>query len=458
MRDRKDITEYRLQQLKYVVADLLSSMLVWVAFLVFRWLIYDERFFTVDNVLVPAFNFYQPLIFYPLACLVVHYLFGYYLRPSTKAYGKDFLRTLVSSALISLGAFFCIIIDDAVEHYHLYYHSLLVLFGLQFVLTYLPRLALTIYSHYQIRTGKYPNATVIIGDNARIHSLQQEVPELRNAYTLSSKKINTFHDFRKKHGIRHAIIALNENASEMALYDIIHRIYPEQVTISFPPRVFDMLTGAAKITEINDTPFVNITEQPMSDSSLCIKRAFDVGVSIVCLIVLFPVFLGVAIAIRCNSKGPIIYSQERIGLYGRPFRILKFRTMYTDAESHLPQLAQEEDPRITRVGRILRKYRLDELPQFWNIVRGDMSIVGPRPERAYYINQIIQQAPYYCLLYKIRPGLTSWGPIRVGYTDTLEKMLRRLNYDIVYIENMSIRLDINIMFHTFKVIIDGKGQ
>ena len=132
--------------------------------------------------------------------------------------------------------------------------------------------------------------------------------------------------------------------------------------------------------------------------------------------------------------------------------------MYEDAEQKTPLLSQDNDPRITRVGAFLRKYRLDELPQMWNVLRGDMSLVGPRPERAYFIRQIEQKAPYYCLLYKIRPGLTSWGPIKVGYTDTIDKMVERLNYDITYMENMSLRLDLKILFFTIGVIIDGKGK
>ena len=176
------------------------------------------------------------------------------------------------------------------------------------------------------------------------------------------------------------------------------------------------------------------------------------------IIICSPLYLLLAILVKLSSKGPIFYKQERIGLHGLPFTILKFRTMCVEAEEGLPKLTNEEDPRITRVGRWMRKYRLDELPQMWNIIRGDMSLVGPRPERRFFIQQIEQTAPYYCLIYKIRPGLTSWGPIRVGYTDTIKKMIDRLNYDLVYMENMSIRLDLKIMLYTIRVIVDGKGR
>ena len=219
-----------------------------------------------------------------------------------------------------------------------------------------------------------------------------------------------------------------------------------------------MLTGAASIQEVGDMPLVRITEHKMSDCGLCVKRACDVVMALVSMIVLSPVYLIVALLVRCSSKGPAIYKQERVGLHGKPFMILKFRTMTDHAEHDVPCLSSDNDPRITPLGHILRKYRIDELPQMWNVLRGDMSVVGPRPERRFFINQIEQVAPYYCLIYRIRPGLTSWGPIKVGYTDTMDKMVRRLNYDIVYMENMSLRLDMKILFFTISVILDGKGK
>lgn len=158
-----------------------------------------------------------------------------------------------------------------------------------------------------------------------------------------------------------------------------------------------------------------------------------------------------------DSPGPVFYKQERIGRFGKPFNILKFRTMYLNSEKGTPKLSSENDNRVTPLGKMLRKYRIDEIPQFWNILKGDMSLVGPRPERKFYIDQIVEQAPYYCLIYKIRPGLTSWGPIKIGYSDTIEKMIERLNYDIIYMDNMSLLNDLKILIYTIEIIFKGKG-
>jgi exopolysaccharide biosynthesis polyprenyl glycosylphosphotransferase len=267
--------------------------------------------------------------------------------------------------------------------------------------------------------------------------------------------------FEQAHAVEpydEVILDFKSKTKENDIYTLINRLYPRNVEISVVPSLYDMLTGAAMIDEVSDQPLIHITEHKMSDTELCIKRAFDIVVSVAMLILLSPLYFILTLLVWYSSKGPVFYRQERIGLHGLPFEIIKFRTMCVHAETETPQLSADNDPRITKVGKWMRKYRLDELPQFWNILRGDMSIVGPRPERRYFINQIEEKAPYYCMIYKIRPGLTSWGPIKVGYTDTLDKMIRRLNYDIVYIENMSLTLDIKIMFHTIGVIFNGKGQ
>ena len=395
----------RKQQLTYLLADLISSELVWLCFLGFRWIVYEGRVEGLSEVLIPAFSFWKPLIIYPLVCLIIYYLSGYYMRPFQKPFWREFLRTFITAAVISLLFFFFIIIDDQVDTYNRYLVSLVVLFALQFTFSYIPRLTITLLSRNRgiarVRT---------------IHSMQE-------AESLIPGEQDEI------------IIDLPDGYSDRQLYELIAHLYPLSCEISMIPRVYDMLTGAARIGRLDHPSLIRITEQSMSDAELCIKRAFDIVVSALGIIILSPVFAG------------------------KSFYIYKFRTMIDHAEQEgKPQLTADDDPRITSIGRWLRKYRLDELPQLWNILRGEMSIVGPRPERLYFIEQIMREAPYYCLLYKVRPGLTSWGPIRVGYTDTMEKMIERLNCDIVYVENMSILLDLKILFFTAGVVLRGKGK
>ena len=423
------MTLRRKQQLWYILADLISSELVWLCFLIFRWMVYDGRVTYFQDALIPAFSFWLPLLVYPFICLTVYYLSGYYLRPFQKPLWREFLRTFIAAAFISLLFFFIIIIDDEVQNYNRYLVSLAVLFGLQFTFSYIPRLTITLLSR---RRGILRTRVV--------HSAEE-------AEQLKAGEQDE------------VIIDLPTGYTDRQLYELIARLYPLACDISVVPRVYDMLTGAARIGHLDRPSLIQITENHVTDAELCIKRAFDVVASATGLVLLSPLLAVIALQVKLSSRGPVIYSQERIGLHGVPFRIYKFRTMMDHAEADgVPHLTLDNDPRITRVGRWLRKYRLDELPQLWNILQGDMSVVGPRPERPYFIEQIMKEAPYYCLLYKVRPGLTSWGPIRVGYTDTMEKMIERLNCDLVYVENLSLLLDLKILFFTAGVILRGKGK
>jgi exopolysaccharide biosynthesis polyprenyl glycosylphosphotransferase len=364
-------------------------------------------------------------------------------------------------------------LDDVVISYKYYYYSLLVLLALLFGFTVFFRIIIYFQISNAFKTKKWTINTLIIGTGRNALKMSEEIEKNAREFTFTGfvsiennsndvpkEKIigyyNKIGELIQKYNIRDVIISL-DNPDEYQLFKIINQLYKYEVDIRFTPRLYEILTAGSRIRMVGVSPLVNITNLNMPDWQFSIKRFIDIVVSLLALIILSPMLIVFMLRIKSDSRGPVFYYQERIGYQGKPFKIIKFRTMYMNSEGGTPQLSSAFDPRITPVGRILRKYRIDELPQFINILKGDMSLVGPRPERRFYIDQIIEDAPYYCLLYKIRPGLTSWGPIRIGYSDTVEKMVERLNYDIIYLDNMSLINDFKILFQTIEIIFKGKG-
>lgn len=458
--------------IKFVLYDMIASLIVWVLFMLFRRTVNDAQIFENIRIFIPNYDYFSSLLIFPFSCAFVHYLSGFYLHPEKITKTTLLLTTLAASAIISISIFFVLMLDDIVISYEYYYYSLLVLFGLLFSITTAIRSIIISDINRLYKQKKWSINTIIIGTGKNALKIAEEleskaeknnligfvsvdqyssVPKERILGNMSH--IENIIDTNK---IAESIIALDE-ADEQKLFTYINALYRFDIEIRFTPRLYEILTGSARIGSIGMSPLVSITNLNMPYWQASVKRFVDIVVSSIALLLLLPSFIYFAIKIKRDSKGPVFYSQERIGYLGKPFKILKFRTMYTGAENGTPKLSSANDDRITTIGRTLRKYRIDELPQFWNILKGDMSIVGPRPERKYYINQIIEEAPYYCLLYKIRPGLTSWGPIKIGYSDTIEKMIERLNYDIIYIENMSLLNDLKILILTLEIIFKGKG-
>lgn len=443
------MSKHRKRQWLYVLFDYLSAMVAWLMFLAFRWVVNDGITFGFSTVVLPALHLVHSLLLYPLLVIIVHYLTGYYLRPYKLTYLYEIWKTLIGTFFIGGIAFVTIILNDPVSDYTVYYRSLIALWAIQFCCSYPPRLL-----HSYLIKRKNPlqkKQSLVVGDK----SLLPRLP-LRDIVG-EIKDINSWESVLKSKTFDEVIIALHNPQPEI-LYPIISKVYPSGKDISMIPNTMDFLTGAAKVKNLTSSPLVSVTDLPMADWKLCFKRAFDVVSATVSVVLLSPLLALIAILVKSDSKGPVLYKQQRIGRRGKPFVIYKFRTMVANAESGTPMLAEKEDKRITKVGHWLRKYRLDELPQLWNIIKGDMSVVGPRPEREFFIRQIEQKAPYYCLLYKVRPGLTSWGQIKVGYADTIDKMIERLDMNIAYINNTSLTLDIKIIIYTFGILIDGRGQ
>jgi len=218
------------------------------------------------------------------------------------------------------------------------------------------------------------------------------------------------------------------------------------------------MAGTVRSTNLFGVPLVNLSRPGLGHGMKAVKRFVDMVVSIVALTVLSPLFLWVAWRVKRDSEGPVFYTQERLGLHGTPFRIVKFRTMFVDSEGGTPQLSSDQDSRITAVGKRLRQTRVDELPQFWNVLKGDMSLVGPRPERAFFAEQIVQHSPHFLRLQQVRPGITSWGQVKYGYAENVDQMRQRLRYDIMYLENISLLLDLKILLFTVRTVIRREGK
>lgn len=468
----------RLQITKYVFGDLTAAFTAWACFFAYRKLFIDPKALGYQVPLEFDDNFYLGVLCIPIYWLLIYTVSGSYNGVYHKSRFKEMVQTISQTFFGSLVLFFMVLLDDYSYGYQSYINAFFTLCGLHFFFTFSLRFTLTSITKLNIYDRTIGFNTLIIGSNQKAVDLYKEleaykkslgykfvgyVPLEENGDHLLDEFIPRLAEYKDteriitEYEIEEVIIAL-ETSQHDKLNRIINVLEDKNVTINIIPDMYDIITGMVKMNYLFATPLIKIETKLMPEWQQFTKHLGDIVVASVALILLLPVYLIIAIGVKLSSSGPIIYKQKRIGLHGKPFHIYKFRSMYTGSELSGPQLSSETDNRITPFGRFLRKTRLDELPQFYNVLIGDMSLVGPRPERQFFIDQIVQVAPHYRHLHKVKPGITSWGQVKYGYAENVEQMVERLKYDIIYVENISLSVDIKIIFYTILTVIQGRGK
>ena len=458
---------------KYILSDFVSASVAWLLFNILRYeilfIINEGTDSLLDYLQYPGVLTGQIVI--PFFWLVLYYFSGYYNKPFGKSRLTELFSTFITVLIGTIFVFFALLLDDIPRSINIYYRLFFGMFGLQFFITYIPRLLITQSGVRKIKNREWAMNVLIVGAGEKAVRIAHDLYRL--GYDICgfvsederipvkadrNQVLGTVEDIpvlMEKKNVDEIVLAVESKNNKMLL-GILYSLYRYKRPIKVLADRFNMLSKI-QLRTIRGIPLVDVTDNNFSPAGQNIKFFLDKVSSAVALLLLSPLFVYIAWRVKRDSPGPVFFRQERLGYLGQPVWMYKFRTMYVNAEENGPSLSSEDDPRVTPFGRVMRKYRLDELPQFWNVLKGDMSLVGPRPERKYFIDEIVKTAPYYYLLHNVRPGITSLGMVKYGYAASVDKMVERMEYDILYYENMSLTLDLTILIYTVKTVVTGKG-
>jgi exopolysaccharide biosynthesis polyprenyl glycosylphosphotransferase len=468
---------HKKQRLLYILFDFLAAAAAWILFFLFRKIQIEPQVFGSDVPISLDATFWAGVLGIPVAWITFYYFTGFYNNIFRRSRLDDFVRTLMSSLLGVIVIFFVLILDDFIVDYTNYYSLFFALFLLHLTFTLIPRMILTGRTVSRVHQRKITFRTVMIGSNENAVDVYKEIQGQKKSsgheilgfinvnqkehYQLQDHMVHlgsyqNMKDILEKNRVEEAIVALDPSEHDK-IGDVVSRLSLLNVGVSAIPSMTDILTGKVKSSTIFGTPLLEVSHEPMPAWQQNIKQIMDILLSLFSLVILSPLILFLIIGVKLSSPGPVLYTQSRIGRFGKEFRIYKFRSMYHNAEENGPELSSRHDPRVTRFGQMMRRHRLDEIPNFINVLKGEMSLVGPRPEREHFIERIVQQAPHYVHLHKVKPGITSWGQVKYGYAVNVREMIDRLRYDILYIENMSLFVDLKILLYTILTILKGRG-